>query len=481
MITFITSILILIAGYFIYGKYVEKKFGADDSIPTPVKTMADGVDYVELPLWRIFMIQLLNIAGLGPIFGAILGAKYGESAYIWIVFGCIFMGATHDYISGMMSIRQGGASISEIIGKYLGNSFKGLSRIVTLLLVIIVGAAFVNGPASLLTTLSDGFLSFPMWVGVIMLYYILATLLPIDKVIGRIYPFFGAVLLIMAFGIGGYMLFSGMPMTEISSNVFHNYQLDTSNNIMFPMIFIVISCGAISGFHSTQSPLMARCLKKESQAKKAFFGAMIAEGILALIWATAAINYFGGPEQLNQMMAMPNHNPAWLVNEVCNSWLGHYGAILAIIGVVACPITSGDTAYRSARLLLSDIFKIDQKSIIKRLLVALPVFILGFGLSQIEFTAIWKYLGILNQSLAVIVLWTGSAYFAYHRKNHWFVTLPATFLTFIVAMYFVVAPNAQGGLFLSVSTGYAVGTIAAVAAIIAFLQYAKKLPTKSIQ
>lgn len=481
MFSFIISIVILILGYLIYGKYIEKKFGADDSIPTPVKRLADGIDYVELPLWRIFMIQLLNIAGLGPIFGAILGAKYGTASYIWIVLGCFFIGSVHDYFSGMMSIRQDGASIPEITGKFMGKGFKYFSRIITFVLLIIVGAAFVNGPAGLLNMLTSGFMPGYMWVVIIMLYYVLATLLPIDKIIGKFYPFFGAALLIMAFGIGGYMLFSGIPMYEINlDNAFRSFQINQADNIMYPMIFIVISCGAISGFHSTQSPLMARCLKKESQGKKAFFGAMVAEGILAIIWAAAAINFFGGPEQLNVMLEQHKNNAAWMVNLVCNSWLGQTGAVLAIIGVVACPITSGDTAYRSARLLVADAFKIDQKSFVKRLLISIPLFVLGFGLSQVKFDIIWYYLGILNQILAVIMLWTSACYMAYYKKPHWFLSIPATFLTNVVIAYFFIAPVKQGGLFLSHSFGVPAGIIGAIIALVLFLIYAKKLPNKQL-
>jgi carbon starvation protein CstA len=479
MITFIASIILLILGYFIYGRIVEKSFGASDDIPTPVQTLKDGIDYVELPLWKIFMIQLLNIAGLGPIFGAVLGARYGTASYLWIVLGCIFMGAVHDYFSGMLSLRHEGKSIPEFTQKYMGSWARHLTRGITFFLLILVGAAFVNGPAGLLATLTPNVITVSGWVAIIMLYYIAATLLPIDKIIGMIYPVFGAALLIMAFGIGGYMLLGPVHLVELSADTFKNYYTNPSENILFPMMFIVISCGAISGFHSTQSPLMARCLKKESHGRPAFYGAMIAEGIIAIIWATAAINYFGGPDKLNEMMNMPNHNPAWAVNEICNSWLGKTGAVLALIGVVACPITTGDTAFRSARLLVADIFKIDQKTLLKRTLISLPLFIIGFGLSRVDFTMIWKYLGLLNQLLGVLILWVCSIYLAKKQQSHWILSIPAALLTVVVASYFIVAPISQGGLFLSTDIGYPVGVVAGVASIISFAIFAKKIKAQT--
>jgi len=374
----------------------------------------------------------------------------------------------------MLSLRSGGQSSSELTGKYLGNGIKNLTRGIYMILVVLVGAAFVNGPAGLLTTITEGYINFETWALIIFAYYVLATLLPIDKVIGRIYPFFGAALLFMALSIAGYLIFGDVHLQELSFANLKNYHIAPKENILFPMIFIVVSCGAISGFHATQSPMMARCLKKESHGRLAFYGAMITEGIIAIIWATAAINYFGGPEKLNEILSQPNHNPAWLVNTICNTWLGKTGAILAIIGVVACPITTGDTAYRSARLLIADVFKIDQKPIFKRVLVALPVFAIGFYLSKTDFGLLWKYVGILNQTLASIFLWTIAIYLAQKNKIHWYISIPATFLTAIVVMYFLVAPYSQGGLFLNVNTGYIVGCVLGLFAFGAFLYYAKK-------
>ena len=349
MITFLIAILALILGYFIYGKFIERFFGADNSIKTPAIRLKDDVDFIVMPTWKMFTIQFLNIAGLGPIFGAILGALYGPVAYIWIVLGCIFMGASHDYFSGMLSIRNNGSSFPEIVGKYLGTGFQNFLRIFTILLLILVGVAFVTGPAGLLKDLSGG--GFYFWLYGIFAYYLIATLLPINKIIGKIYPLFGAALLIMALMIAGSMIlksFDGsLHLTEISLSQLKNFHSNPGENILYPMMFIVISCGAISGFHSTQSPMMARCMKKESYGRPVFFGAMIAEGIVTIIWATAAMNYFGDTHALNSTM-LSGHNPAWVVNEICSSWLGKVGAIFAIIGVIACPITTGDTAFKCA-------------------------------------------------------------------------------------------------------------------------------------
>ncbi len=474
MITFITCIIVLILGYVVYGKIVDKRFGMDPNIPTPVKTMADGVDYIEIPLWRMFLIQLLNIAGLGPVFGAILGAMYGPVAYIWIVFGCIFMGAVHDYFSGMMSVRHQGKTLPEVAGIYMGPVFKNIMRLVTIVVLFLVGAAFVNGPAGLLTILTNGVVDFRIWVAIICIYYTLATLLPIDMIIAKIYPIFGAVVVFMAVGLTGYMIFSDLKMVELGVSQIRNFHSNPSSNLLYPMIFIVISCGAISGFHSTQSPLMSRCMTNENQGRKVFFGAMIAEGIVALVWATAAINYFGGPEKLNAISALPNHNPAWIVNEICNSWLGKLGAIIAIIGVVAFPITTGDTAFRSARLLVADILHIDQKKIGKRLLVAVPILIGGFVLSQVDFQIIWKYLGFLNQLLAVLVLWTGSVYMVFHKKKHYIISIPATILTTIVSTYFLIAPYQLGGLSLNANISYIGGVIIGIVTLVVFLIYTKR-------
>jgi len=476
MITFVVSIAALILGFLLYGKFVERFFGINDQNITPAFKINNGVDYVPMPLWKIFTIEFLNIAGLGPIFGAILGAMYGPAAYIWIVLGCIFMGSVHDYFSGMLSVRNKGASIPEIVGKYLGPGFQNFMRLFALLLLIFVGVAFVSGPAGLLATLTDGGLK--VWLYVIFAYYLIATLLPINKIIGRIYPVFGAALLIMAVGIAGAMMYLGLTgelaMQELNVGGINNWHQNPTENILFPMMFIVISCGALSGFHSTQAPMMARCIKKESHGRYAFYGAMIAEGIVAIIWATAAMNYFGTAEGLNNTMIGESHNPAWVVNEISRSWLGTVGAFFAIIGVIACPITTGDTAFRSARLTIADVFKLDQSVIKKRLWVSLPLFAVGFLLSQLEFATIWKYLGLSNQTLAVIVLWAGAMYLVKAGKPHWMLSLPATFMTVICITYLLVAPVKNGGFYMDTETGYLIGVLAGVAALVLFLFRARQ-------
>ncbi len=476
MITFILCILLLIAGYFTYGKFVEKYFGTDPQRPTPAVSMEDGVDYKPMATWKIFVIQFLNIAGLGPIFGAIMGAAYGPAAYLWIVVGCIFMGAAHDFFSGMMSIRTNGANMPDIIGNNLGKTMKTVMNVVVCFLLLAVGVSFVTGPADLIASLTR--IDKEIWLYIIFAYYILATLLPIDKIIGTIYPFMGAALLFMALGVG-IMLIAGdisgaHEMVELTPATLKNWHSDPENNIMIPMLFVVISCGAISGFHSTQSPLMARCLKNEKYARPVFYGAMVAEGIVAIIWATAAMAYFGGPEGLNSAATegimidgvLTKVTPAIAVDMICKSWLGKVGAVIAVIGVVVCPITSGDTAFRSLRLTIADFLKSDQKPIMKRLLVSIPIFILAFICCKVDFSTLWKYVGIGNQILATIVLWTASAYFIKAGKSHWLCSIPASFLTFVCVSYFIMAPHVNGGLHLSPVAGYVAGIAVALALLV---------------
>lgn len=451
MITFLISIIILILGYIFYGRFIVKFAGVNPANTTPAVKINDGVDYVPLPLWKIFMIQFLNIAGLGPIFGAILGAAFGPMAYIWIVFGCIFMGAVHDFFSGFISLRNNGVSLPEMVGKYLGKFSRDFIRFFTLILLIFVGVAFVSGPAKLLSGITSGGLQ--IWLIVIFAYYFVATIFPIDKIIGKIYPFFGVSLLLMALLIGFSIIYNSITgsfiLHELNINDFKNFHRNPESNFLYPMMFIVISCGAISGFHATQSPMMARCISNEKHTRIAFYGAMIAEGIVALIWATAAINYFGDVHGLNYELSNPAHDPAWIVNEISRSWLGKVGAIFAIIGVVACPITSGDTAFRSARLIIADALKLSQKSLKKRMYIAIPIFVIGivltYGLSS-QFATVWKFVGISNQILAVITLWTISMFLALNKKNHIITSIPALFLTNICISYLLMAPTKNGGL-----------------------------------
>ena len=441
MITFLLSVIALISGYLIYGAFIEKVFGIDTSRPTPATTQADGVDYVPLKWPKIFLIQFLNITGLGPIFGAIAGAVWGPVAFVWIVFGAIFAGAVHDFMSGMMSLRMNGLSIHAIVGKYMGNGVKQFMSLFTVAMMILVGAVFIMGPAAILSGLTSGVLDVTAWAIIIFIYYILATMLPIDKLIGRVYPFFGMAMLFMALGIGGAMIFYGLPIPELVPANFVNMNANPGKFPIFPMLFVTIACGAISGFHSTQSPLMARCITNEKYGRRVFYGAMITEGLVALVWAAVAMSFFGGVRELNDILAVQKGNAAWVVNEISNSLLGHFGAVLAITGVVAAPITSGDTAFRSARLIVADFFKFDQTSIKNRLILVAPLFTVGFLLTQIDFAIIWRYMAWSNQTLATIVLWAITIYLASEKKLFWITLIPALFMSAVVSSYLLVAPE----------------------------------------
>lgn len=489
MVTFLLSITLLVAAYFTYGKYVEKAFGADPLRQTPVRKLADGVDYKEIKPWKAFVIQFLNIAGLGPIFGAVLGAAYGPAAYLWIVIGCIFMGAVHDYFSGMLSIRHDGMSLPDIIGHYLGKTVRRILLIFVSVMLLAVGVSFVVGPADLLASLT----SWPkeVWLYIVFVYYILATLLPIDKIIGTIYPYMGAALLFMAVGVGAMMLVNAatgeVSMPELTLSGLKNFHYDPQNNVLVPMMFIVISCGAISGFHATQSPMISRCLKNERYGRPVFYGAMICEGIVAMIWASAAMSYFGGPEGLNAAATegimidgtLTKVTPAIAVDLICRSWLGKVGAVIAIIGVVVCPITSGDTAFRSLRLTLADGLKYRQKPILNRIIVAVPIFIVAFIMCKVEFSTIWNYVGIGNQVLAMTTLWAGAAYMVKAGKNHLILSIPAAFLTFVCVSYFLIAPYVSGGLNIEPVAGYAAGIAVALGLFIWRIVSARKAPYSS--
>ena len=448
MITFGLSLVALILGYFLYGRFVERVFGPDDR-PTPAIAKADGVDFMVLPSWKIFMIQFLNIAGTGPIFGAIMGAKFGPAAYLWIVFGCIFAGATHDYLSGMLSMRNGGANLPEIIGKYLGNAPKQVMLVFSVFLLMMVGAVFVYSPALLLQKLCLSNVpgvellgDSTFWIIVIFVYYIIATMMPIDKIIGKIYPLFAFSLLFMAVALMA-MLFVKMPdIPEVWEGV---GEASLTTKSIFPCLFITIACGAISGFHATQSPLMARCVKNEKMGRPIFYGAMITEGLVALIWATVAMYFFyNEPTPGYQEMAggeeVISKAPA-IVSLVCDNWLGLFGSILAILGVVAAPITSGDTALRSARLIIADFIHLEQKSVRKRLYVCIPMFaaviaLLIWQMANPEgFDVIWSWFGWSNQTLSVFTLWAITVYLYQQKKNYWVSLIPAVFMTVVSVVY----------------------------------------------
>lgn len=487
MTTFLIAFILLIAGYALYGCWVEKVFGADPKKKTPCYTCQDGVDYVPMPTWKVFLIQFLNIAGTGPIFGAIQGILFGPSAYLWIVLGCIFGGAVHDYMSGMISIRMKGASLPEIVGSQLGKPVKMVNLFLSMVLMILVGAVFVTTPAGLLTNLTQGWgdkttISL-IWTAVIFLYYLLATLLPVDKLIGKIYPVFGVALLIMAVGVMyGIFAYDGQ-LPEIS-DAFTNHHPSDKSLPIFPGLCITIACGAVSGFHATQSPMMARCLKNEKLGRPVFYGAMITEGVVALIWAAAAIKFADSLntngatpyEKLLNAMTDPDTgkmNPAIIVNQICHSWLGSVGAVLAILGVVAAPITSGDTALRSARLILADFLKFKQDKIIKRLMLALPVFLISFILINIDFQILWRYFAWLNQTLAVFTLWAITVFLA--RKKGWAFLIgliPALWMTAVCTTYILIAPE---GLSLNVQVSDYVGVAVAVSTLVLFVLQRNKL------
>lgn len=482
MVTFLTALAILVGGYFTYGLLVEKIFGIDTKRATPAYAMRDNVDFVPLPTWKVFLIQFLNIAGLGPIFGAIMGIMYGPAAFLWIVLGTIFAGAVHDFISGMISIRAGGASLPEIVGQELGGGIKQLMRVFSLALLILVGAVFVLQPANLVAALTPETLDKTFWMVAIFIYYILATMLPIDKLIARLYPIFGFALLFMALGIMGVLIVGDTVIPDGLLDGLHNRYPAASaeSHPIFPMMFVSIACGAISGFHATQSPMMARCLKNERLARPVFYGAMVAEGIVALIWAAAAIAFTGGYEGLAQYVAEHgNDSSSLLVNQISITWLGTAGGVLAILGVVAAPITTGDTALRSARLIAADFLKFDQSKLWKRLAISLPIFALCYIVMQIDFMVLWRYFAWCNQTLAVFTLWAVTVYLARHQKAYIITLLPAMFMTVVSISYILFAPAPEGfGLSLATATGTGCATAAAFASLFAY--YLRRLRANKV-
>ncbi len=433
MYTFIAGIILLILGYFIYGKFVERVFGIKDSRKTPAYSNQDGVDYLPLGKNKNSLIQLLNIAGVGPIFGPILGALYGPVAFLWIVLGCIFAGAVHDYLTGMISIRNRGAHLPELAGKFLGKFMKHMVNAFAILLLLLVGTVFVTAPAGLIHTLADGSIALGAIILVIFIYYIFATMLPIDKIIGRLYPIFGALLLISALGVGASLIITGAPIPELSFTNMH-----PDNVPIFPLLFLTISCGALSGFHATQTPIISRTTQNEKQGRRIFYGMMIAEGIIAMIWAAAGMSLFNGSAGLSEILA--NGGPGAVVSEVSVTMLGAIGGTMAVIGVIILPITSGDTAFRSARMIIADYFKISQKKIVSRLWIAIPLFVISFVLTNIDFELLWRYFSWANQSTAVIALWVGAMYLFIARKQYYIAMIPAIFMTMATTTYILNAP-----------------------------------------
>ena len=460
------AVAALIVGYLVYGTIVSKIFGADENRPTPAKTMADGVDYVEMPMWKVWLIQLLNIAGVGPVFGPILGALYGPSALLWIVIGTIFAGAVHDYFSGMLSIRYNGANVPTIVGYNLGNFAKQVMRVFAVVLLLLVGVVFVAAPAGLLAKLTPESLNITFWIAVIFAYYFLATILPIDKIIGRFYPVFGAVLIIMAVGmtVGMFVADNGFYSWLKWENT-HPQQLP-----IYPLVFITIACGALSGFHATQSPLMSRCLGNEKQGRAVFYGGMVAEGLIGLVWATVGMTFYQSPELLNA--ALKAGGPGNVVTETSLALMGSFGGVLAILGVVALPVTSGDTAFRAARLTIAEVFNFSQRSIPARLSIAVPIFVIGIILANVDFNIIWRYFGFANQALAAIMLWAAAAYLYRKHRLHWICTVPAAFMTSVCVSYICYEPNMGFGM--AIETADMVGIVVTIVALVAFLVLGRK-------
>ena len=495
MYSFLGGLVILILGYMIYGAIVNKIFGPDDR-KTPCVEHPDGVDFVPISAGRAFLIQLLNIAGLGPIFGALSGAIWGPQVYLWIVFGTIFAGAVHDYLVGMLSIRNDGASVSEITGKYLGGFVLQIMRLFSVVLLVMVGVVFMVGPAQLLarmfvqgtSAVSGGAAASTEFMGygvadwtkiltvIILVYYFLATLLPIDKVIGKIYPLFGLCLIFMALGVGGVTVYNHIqftqgvegakPMIELWEGLY-NMHPNAANMPIWPLMFITVACGAISGFHATQSPLMARCLTSERQGRFVFYGAMVAEGIIALIWASAGIAFYntgvGGDLTKFTTEALAKiGGGANSVYEISIGLLGPIGSILALLGVVACPITSGDTAFRSARLTIADWFKISQKGFAPRLILALPLLAAGYAISFVDYNVVWRYFSWSNQTLAMIALWAGAVYLCRNVApgRGFIAAIPATFMSAVSVTYFCLAKECY--LMLDRTLAYGIGIAVAV-------------------
>ncbi|CAH1042076.1 carbon starvation protein A [Halomonas sp. TD01] len=463
MITFIVSILLLVVGYFTYGKFVERVFVTDRKRQTPAFSMRDNIDYVPMNTTRNSLIQLLNIAGVGPIFGPILGALYGPVAFIWIVIGCIFAGAVHDYLTGMISIRNHGAHLPQLAGKFLGKTMKHVVNGFAILLLLLVGTVFVTSPAALLSNMTS--LSLTLIIVAIFAYYLVATLLPIDKVIGRIYPYFGALLLFSAAGIGIGLVVTGAPIPELSFQNMH-----PEGAPIFPLLFLTISCGALSGFHATQTPIISRTTQNETNGRRIFYGMMIAEGVIAMIWAAAAMSLFQGEQSLSAVLAAGG--PAAVVSEVSISMLGAVGGTLAVLGVIVLPITSGDTAFRSARMIIADYLKVEQKPIIKRILIALPLFVASYALTHMDFTLLWRYFSWANQTTAVIALWVGTMYLVLSRKPYLITSIPAVFMTMATFTYLAYAPIGFG---LPLQTSYIVAALGTLVCIALFMKRVHRL------
>ena len=480
MISLIISLVVLLAGFAVYGKLTERIFAPDDR-QTPAVAINDGVDCVPMKPWRAFLVQLLNIAGTGPIFGALMGACFGPVVFLWIVFGSILGGAVHDYMSGMISCRHRGASVAELSGVYLGKAARWIMRVFSVILLVLCGTVFVTSPATLISSLlknlspesSSFFSGGTFWIAVILVYYVLATLLPIDKLIGKLYPVFGIILIVMAVSVLGGIVFGGYSIPEITLEDLHPKGLP-----VWPFMFITVACGAISGFHATQSPMVAKCITSEKQGRGIFYGAMISESVIALIWAAAGVAFYGATDILNN--AISTLGQSGTVYEISNTMLGFVGGALAVIGVVVCPITSGDTAFRSARLILAEITHLDQKKIRNRLIITLPLLAVGAVLTQLDFNVLWRYFSWSNQTLAMISLWVATAYLLKEGRNRFaslLTAVPAAFMSAVSVTYILMADE---GLGLSSAVAYPAGAGIAVILAVFYAAAAKRQKGKKV-
>lgn len=470
MVTFLIAIALLVVSYFTYGKFVEKVFGVEEERKTPAYANEDGIDYVPMNKHKNALIQLLNIAGTGPIFGPIMGALFGPVAFLWIVLGSIFAGAVHDYLTGMISIRNKGAHIPELAGKFLGKFSRHIVNAFALLLLLLVGTVFVTTPASLLSIVLKGKVALGILIGVIFVYYILSTILPIDKIIGRLYPYFGAILLIGTIGVGGSLLFSDYTIPEMSISNWH-----PDNVPVIPILFFTITCGALSGFHATQSPIISRTTQKESQGRYVFYGMMVTEGIIAMIWAAAAMSLLDG-QTLSEFIA--TGTPSAVVNEVSITLLGAIGGTIAIIGAIILPITSGDTAFRAARVIIADYIKIDQQKLAKRLMIAIPLFAISVILTQVDFNILWRYFSWANQATAAIALWIGTMYLYIKGKNYFISFIPGVFISYMVFVYIL---NAQIGFNLDLNLSFILGFVLTVILTVMFFIKARSNRANSVE
>ena len=438
MVTFLICLALLVAAYFGYGAYLDRICKIDTKAAVPSATLYDGVDYIPMPRWRTFLIQLLNIAGIGPIFGAIMGACFGPVVFLWITFGGIFVGAMHDYISGVILLRNDGLSLPEIVGRYLGRGMQQFMRGISLVLLILVGVVFMRSPASILGDMIT-IIPYWGWIAIIFIYYFIATMLPIDKLIGKIYPLFGGALRFMAIGLAVVLFMGDYTIPNLTFDTLHNYQPNAEGMPIIHTLFITVACGAISGFHATQSPLMARCMNNEGEARMIFYGSMITESIIALIWAAMGMAFFYGPDSLAAALAEHGNNAAWAVSTISNTTLGAVGGFIALFGVVSAAITSGDTAFRSARLIVADVMGVEQRSIAKRFMIALPLFAIGVTLLFVDFDVVWRYFAWCNQALSVVTLWVIVVYLKKYKRNIWVALPPAVFMTYICTSFVFVS------------------------------------------